>query len=310
MFVSTILLLNINESLLIMLKSMTAFARVEEITNEIKVVVEIRSLNSKNLDMILRLAPTYYKFEDKIKKIIQQKINRGRIETLITIQENLEDQDQFEVNFDRATAYVNVLNQIIDHFDFKDTVNLRDIMKAGGIIKPIEKENNFDAVEPILLSCLKNALDEIYSMRSKEGEALGNDIESRLEYIEESLTKISNLAHTQVEYYQKKLKDRITALTNNLIEIDTVRISQEAAILADRSDISEELIRLKSHVQQFKEYMKLNEPVGRKLNFLLQEMGREFNTIGSKSGNVDISKIIVNLKSEHEKIREQIQNIE
>lgn len=289
---------------------MTAFARAEEITDEIKVVVEIRSLNSKNLDMILRMAPTYYKFEDQVKKKIQQLLNRGRIETMISIQENLEDQDQFEVNLDRATAYISVLNQIIDHFQFKHTVSLRDVMKSGGIIKPMEKENNLSAVEPILMSCLKCALDEICVMRSKEGEALGKDIDDRLSFIEKSLTKISDLAHTQVAYYQQKLNDRIAVLTNNLIDIDPVRIAQEAAILADRSDISEELIRLQSHVQQFRDFMKDTKPVGRKLNFLLQEIGREFNTIGSKSGNVEISKIIVILKSEHEKIREQIQNIE
>ncbi|MBF0449544.1 MAG: YicC family protein [Candidatus Magnetomorum sp.] len=293
-----------------MLNSMTAFARAEENINNIQVVVEIRSLNSKNLDMILRLAPTYYIFEDQIKKSIQQCLSRGRVETMISIQENVEDQDKFEANIDRATEYVRVLNQIIDHFQLNHPLNLRDIMKAGGIIKPIEKENNLDSVAPIVMSSLNRALDNLCIMRATEGLSLAKDLENRLGFIDQELNKIIDLAQGQVAYYQQKLKDRIAVLTNNIIEVDPLRIAQEAAILADRSDISEEIIRLQSHIQQFRNFMEEDAPVGRKLNFLLQEMGREVNTIGSKSGNVEISKIIVTLKSEHEKIREQIQNIE
>jgi uncharacterized protein (TIGR00255 family) len=289
---------------------MTAFARAEDSTNTIQIVVEIRSLNSKNLDMILRLAPTYYSFEDQIKKSIKNRLNRGRIETMISIQENIDEQDKFEANLERASEYVHVLEQIIDHFDLKHKVTLRDMMKAGGIIKPVEKENDLESVEPLLMSTLNRALDDLCVMRSTEGTILAQDMNNRLNFIEQELTKIDDLAKEQVNYYQQKLKDRIAVLTNNIIEIDPVRIVQEAAILADRSDISEEIVRLRSHIQQFRQFISENVPVGRKLNFLLQEMGRELNTIGSKSGNVDISKIIVELKSEHEKIREQIQNIE
>jgi len=293
-----------------MFNSMTAFARAEDSTNTIQIVVEIRSLNSKNLDMILRLAPTYYSFEDQIKKSIKNRLNRGRIETMISIQENIDEQDKFEANLERASEYVHVLEQIIDHFDLKHKVTLRDMMKAGGIIKPVEKENDLESVEPLLMSTLNRALDDLCVMRSTEGTILAQDMNNRLNFIEQELTKIDDLAKEQVNYYQQKLKDRIAVLTNNIIEIDPVRIVQEAAILADRSDISEEIVRLRSHIQQFRQFISENVPVGRKLNFLLQEMGRELNTIGSKSGNVDISKIIVELKSEHEKIREQIQNIE
>jgi len=289
---------------------MTAFARAEQSTENIQVVVEIRSLNSKNLDMILRMPSTYYTFEDQIKKSIQKKLNRGRIETMISIQESIEDQDRFEANLDRAKEYMHVLQQVIDHFNLKHTISLRDIMKAGGIIKPLEKENNLDEVQPVLIECLEKALDDICVMRSTEGKALADDIGKRLNDISQALQTISTLAQGQVAYYQEKLKDRIATLTHSIIEIDPVRIAQEAAILADRSDISEEITRLESHIQQFQNFMNDSVPVGRKLNFILQEIGREFNTIGSKSGSVEISKIIVQLKSEHEKIREQIQNIE
>jgi len=289
---------------------MTAFARAEKSTDTIQVVVEIRSLNSKNLDTILRLAPTYFTFEDQIKKMIKKCLHRGRIETMISIHENMESQDRFEANLDRATEYIQVLKQVIDHFQLKHTIGLRDIMKAGNIIKPLEKENDLEVVEPLLLECLQNALDEICVMRKAEGKALFLDIDQRLNDILHYLNKISDLAKKQKDYYYQKLKERIANLTHDLIEIDPVRIAQEAAILADRSDISEEITRIESHIQQFKSFMNENEPVGRKLNFLLQEIGREFNTIGSKSGCVEISKMIVNLKSEHEKIREQIQNIE
>ena len=183
-------------------------------------------------------------------------------------------------------------------------------MKAGNIIKPLEKENDLDAVEPLVLECLKNALTDICTMRATEGKALFHDIDLRLNEIVVSLNTINDLASEQLDYYTQKLQERIKNLTHNMVDIDPVRIAQEAAILADRSDISEEITRLESHIQQFRALMNENQPVGRKLNFLLQEIGRELNTIGSKSGSAEISKIIVNLKSEHEKIREQIQNIE
>jgi uncharacterized protein (TIGR00255 family) len=289
---------------------MTAFARAEKSTDTIQVVVEIRSLNSKNLDLILRMPPTYYIFEDQIKKTIKNNLNRGRIETMISIQENIESQDRFEANLERATEYIHVLKQVIDHFQLKHTIGLRDIMKAGNIIKPIEKENDFEAVKPLVMECLQNALDDLCVMRATEGKALFQDIDIRLNDIIASLNNISSLANEQLQYYHQKLQERIAVLTHNMVEIDPVRIAQESALLADRSDISEEITRLESHIQQFKTFMNDNQPVGRKLNFLLQEMGRELNTIGSKSGSAEISKIIVTLKSEHEKIREQIQNIE
>jgi uncharacterized protein (TIGR00255 family) len=147
-------------------------------------------------------------------------------------------------------------------------------------------------------------------MRATEGKALFHDIDNRLNEMGQSLKKITGLASEQLDYYCQKLQERIATLTHNMVEIDHVRIAQEAAILADRSDISEEITRLESHIQQFRTLMNENLPVGRKLNFLLQEIGRELNTIGSKSGSSEISRMIVNLKSEHEKIREQIQNIE
>jgi len=293
-----------------MFNSMTAFSRSEKSTDTIQVVVEIRSLNSKNLDLVLRLAPTYFVFEDQIKTMIKKYLHRGRIETMISIQENIESQDRFEANIDRATEYIHVLKQVIDHFQLKHTIGLRDIMKAGNIIKPLEKENDLESVEPLVIECLQNALSDLCTMRSTEGKALFLDIDHRLNDIEKSLQKISSLANEQLDYYYHKLKERIATLTRNMVDIDPVRVSQEAAIYADRSDISEEITRLDSHIKQFRTLMNENQPVGRKLNFLLQEIGRELNTIGSKSGSAEISRIIVTLKSEHEKIREQIQNIE
>jgi len=293
-----------------MFNSMTAFARAEESTDTIQIVVEIRSLNSKNLDLILRMAPTYCIFEDQIKKMIKNNLHRGRIETMISIQENIESQDRFEANLDRATEYIKVLKHVIDHFQLKHTIGLRDIMKAGNIIKPIEKDTDFEAVEPLVMECLQKALYDVCVMRATEGKALFQDIDHRLNFFTESLNKIASLASEQLQYYHQKLQERIATLTHNMVDIDPVRIAQESAILADRSDISEEITRLESHIQQFRTFMNDNEPTGRKLNFLLQEIGRELNTIGSKSGSAEISKIIVSLKSEHEKIREQIQNIE
>ena len=183
-------------------------------------------------------------------------------------------------------------------------------MSIGGIIKQTEKAAEAEIIWPVIEECLTNTLDNLEAMQKKEGDFIAADLQNRLDYLDDCIGEIENDVDGLLSHYQQRLKERLTALTRETVEIDPGRLAQEAAFLADRSDISEEIVRAKSHVRQFRHIMNSEEPGGRKLNFLLQELHREFNTMGSKIGQADTSHKIVDVKSELEKIREQIQNVE
>ena len=289
---------------------MTAFSRAEKIQDNLTAIIEIRSYNSRYLDITLRMAQSYLSLENKIKSLISEKIARGRIEVKIQIQDISEETCSFEVDEIKAKAYYKALTDLKNLFDIKTQIPLEMLSNVSGIIKPPEIEKNIDAAWLVIKDCMNEALTSLDSMRKIEGDYLEKDFENRLNKIEAVIEQIKKGSDGLLSHYQEKLKARISSLTAGIIEIDPGRIAQEAAFLADKSDISEEIVRAKSHVEQFRSIMKLNEPGGRKLNFLLQEFNREFNTMGSKTGNFDISHTIVKLKSEIEKIREQVQNVE
>ncbi len=293
-----------------MIKSMTAFASGEKTEGNITAGVEIRSYNSRYLDIVLRIPQNYLGFEDKIKKLISEKIARGRIELRLNMETQDEESLAFEVDKAKAKAFYKALCDLKGILGMDSEVTLKMLTGVQGIIKPAEIEIDPESIWPVIEECVKNALFDLDKMRQKEGGFLARDFDLRLEAIEEAIVKIESLSANLIEHYKERLVERIGELTKGTIEIDEARIVQEAAFLADRSDISEEIIRAKSHVSQFKSIMAKDGPSGRKLNFLLQEFNREFNTMGAKSGNADLSHIIVNLKSELEKIREQVQNVE
>jgi uncharacterized protein (TIGR00255 family) len=183
-------------------------------------------------------------------------------------------------------------------------------MSIGGIVKQTERVAEAEIIWPVIEECLTVALNNLEVMQKKEGDFMAADLLKRLDYLDDCIGEIENDSGGLLAHYQLRLKERLGALTREMVEIDPGRLAQEAAFLADRSDISEEIVRAKSHVQQFRHIMNSEEPGGRKLNFLLQELHREFNTMGSKIGQADASHRIVTVKSELEKIREQIQNVE
>nr|WP_054702277.1 DUF1732 domain-containing protein [Desulfosarcina cetonica] len=189
-------------------------------------------------------------------------------------------------------------------------VPLETILAAGGMIQAVEAEKDLDAIWQELLPCLSAALSDLDAMRRVEGDNLAEDFRQRLDGIAVMLAKIEAQADQVPALARQRLVERIEALTRGIVEIDETRISQEAALLADRSDISEEIVRAKSHIQQFRSLMADDAPAGRPLNFLLQEFNREFNTMGAKSGKAAMSHTIVAVKSELEKLREQVQNVE
>jgi uncharacterized protein (TIGR00255 family) len=205
---------------------------------------------------------------------------------------------------------VAILKELKSEFDLENEITLDLLVGAGGIFKPVEKAPNADILWQALKGCMDLALDDLEAMRRKEGDFIAEDIERRLDLISDCLKRIEKGSKDLLMQYQERLKERISLLTQNMIELDPARIAQEAAFLADRSDISEEIVRAASHLNQFHQIMNDVEPAGRKLNFLLQELNREFNTMGSKIGNAETAHLIIDVKSELEKIREQIQNVE
>jgi uncharacterized protein (TIGR00255 family) len=237
-------------------------------------------------------------------------VHRGRVDLRIDITELGDDSQTFEIDWPRANAYLEALQRLQQTLDLPGDLTLDQVVAAGGIIKPAEKERNLIPVWSVVETCLEEALLALDHMRQREGDALAADIHRRLDDIGSQLGVIEKSSEGLLGIYQAKLLERIQTLTQGNVEIDPSRIAQEAAFLADRSDISEEVVRAASHLEQFRSIVAGEAPAGRKLNFLLQEFNREFNTMGAKTSRTDIAHRVVDLKSEIEKIREQVQNIE
>jgi len=293
-----------------MIFSMTAFSSARQVSDSISVYCEIRACNSKALDISLRITSGYLSLEEKIKTMISERISRGRLDVLIQISDSSSSAVAFEVDGIRAQAYYNALVEISRRFSLKDPVPLQLLAGYPGVIKSAETEKDMDAVWLIVQQCLQASVCDLVAMRKREGDFIARDIRSRLDSIAEQLDGIEQQSRNLIAYYQTRLLNRIKQITQGIIDIDPGRMAQEAAFLADRSDISEEIVRSRSHILQFRKIMDSPEPAGRKLNFLLQEMSREMNTMGAKTENAAVSYQVVEVKTELEKIREQAQNIE
>ncbi|MCD4719964.1 MAG: YicC family protein [Desulfobacula sp.] len=293
-----------------MIKSMTAFSQGSKTHGTITADVTIRSYNSRHLDVSFYCPEFCQVFEEDIKKIIAKTHDRGRIDIKLFIRDDAKDLDQFEVDEAKAISYFQALKKIKQDLNLSGDIYLTDILAARNVIVSSKKEQDSkDLWEPIRL-CVETASADLDIMRREEGKNLYSDLTSRIDYIEKNLKQIEKDAAKIPPIYKQRLMERISYLTSDTEELDPVRISQEAAILADKSDVSEEIVRLYSHIRQFRDIIDSDNSQGRKLNFLIQEFNREFNTIGSKAGNASLSHRVVDLKSELEKIREQVQNIE
>jgi uncharacterized protein (TIGR00255 family) len=292
-----------------MLQSMTAFARSESCGETLEVVVELRSVNSRHLDISLRVPEAFLNLEEKIKGILSDRLKRGRIDVKVKIRNETPESSAFEINKPLAEGYYRALEELKDHLQIQPGVALDLVARVGGIIRPVEVKRSVETDWFDISSCLNRAVDDLIEMRQREGTIIAEDLLDRIDFIKNQTNKIELEASGLPELYQERLKRRMLALTKGVIELEPDRIVQEAALLADRSDISEEIVRVRSHIQQFHFIMTSEADAGRKLNFLLQEFGREFNTMGSKVGLANLSHMIVDVKSELEKIREQVQNI-
>ncbi|MFO7666630.1 MAG: YicC/YloC family endoribonuclease [Desulfobacterales bacterium] len=293
-----------------MIKSMTGFARSEKTGESLEVMTEIRSYNSKNLDINLRISHDHLLLEERIKRLISDRISRGRIEIRIEIKNNVNNIREFEIDEEKATAYYNALVRLKNILKIDYEIPFAIIAGAEGVIKPVVIYKDVEAEWPLIRDVLGEAVSRLDEMRLKEGQFIAGDFITRFEGIEKSLSRIEDESRDLSAYYKERLKERISLLAGETVELDAGRIAQEAAFLADRCDISEEIVRARSHISQFHMIMNSVEPAGRKMNFLLQELNREFNTIGSKTEKAFVSHVVVDVKSEIEKIREQVQNIE
>ena len=293
-----------------MINSMTAFASVERASGPTRVNIEIRTYNHRHLDIALRLPQTYLSLEEKIKSTIAAMLARGRVEMKVQIREESDVAVGYEIDLDRARALHDVLRRLAGELDLAPQIPLEFFFREGNIIKPAEVDSDVEACWPVVKEGLDEALKDLITMRKREGDHIAADFKARLAWIEAQLDNIANQVGDLLPQYQERLKGRMAALCKGIVEIDAARLAQEAAFLADRSDIAEEIVRARSHLSQFGVLMQAAEPAGRKLNFLLQELNREFNTIGSKVERPEIAHMVVAIKSELEKIREQVQNVE
>lgn len=293
-----------------MLCSMTAFASAAQTSSVATVSCEIRSVNSRFLDLNCRLPQSLPNAEERLKALVGEYVQRGRIDIKLQITETVTPTDLYEIDWVRARGFMQALEELKQHFNLETPISLQMLVTLPGLIRPAEVAIDPELLWPAVESCLRTALAELQVMRQREGQTLAADIQGRLQDIETGLRSIDADAAEMLAHYQARLTRRMQKLTGGLVAIEAERVAQEAAFLAERSDISEELIRAQSHCEQFTAIMQHEAAAGRKLNFLLQELNREITTIGAKAEKVSIARQVIHIKAELEKIREQIQNIE
>jgi uncharacterized protein (TIGR00255 family) len=294
-----------------MVRSMTGYGRAEAILDGQKMVVEIKSLNHRFLEISLRIPASLSAIEMEIKKKIAEPLLRGKIEVTIRrdAQGSTENGHFLALNLPLAQNYYNLLTQLKQSLGMKDEIRLEMITAQKDIFLPMEPSQDMMALWQRLAMVLDEALAGLIDMRQREGEILVRDLLARLDLMALLLSGIEAKTPRVVLEYQRRLTDRVREMTCGLM-IDEARLSQEIAIFAEKSDVTEEIVRFRSHLGQFQEMLNSEDAIGRKVDFLIQEMNREVNTIGSKSSDADISKQVIEIKSELAKLREQVQNLE
>lgn len=293
-----------------MIKSMTGFGRGENSDGIHNFNVEIKTVNHRYNDIIIKMPKHLNYLEEKIKKTIKKKINRGRVEVYVNLEYISESAVDVNVDIELARAYKDGLDEITNELQIEDDVKLSHILTFSEIVKTERKEYNEDVIWNCLSESTEAALQNVVNMRVEEGIALKNDMEIQLDKLKSMIVEIEKRAPLVVEDYRNRLKSRIDELIDKDYDLDEDRLNYEVAIFADKSDINEEVIRFKSHINQFLMSLESKDPIGRKLDFIIQEMNREINTIGSKANDLTITNYVVDIKSEVEKIREQVQNVE
>lgn len=292
-----------------MILSMTGFGQAAGRILDRDVTVEMRSVNNRFRDVIVRMPKSFQALDDQIKKIVAGKVARGRVDASIQIDDANNRNERLLLDMELARAYYGMLKQLKDEFDLSGDITVDNMTNLRDVIRYEEEELDLEEFMAGLKELIDEALGKLVNMRKTEGRAIAADFRNRLADMAGWVDGIEAKRDVVVSETRAKLEHRIAALTDG-VELDQTRLHQEAAYIIDRSDITEEIVRLRSHFSQFDAVLNKVGPVGRKLEFLLQEINREVNTIGSKSGDVEISNLVVDLKSELEKLREQVMNVE
>jgi uncharacterized protein (TIGR00255 family) len=292
-----------------MLKSMTGFGRAEGETTWGKVVVESRSVNHRYCDINIKLPKRLTLFENRIKEIIRSEVSRGRIDVSLRLDTVGEERVQLSVDLELAQQYYRVLQELKEKLQLKDDITLNLLAGTKDIITAKEESGDIEPYWEEILPILKQSFKNMDDMKRFEGESLTKDLQKRLEHIAQQLQMIKQQFPAHLKAAFSRLHERLRSLLEGM-EIDPLRFQQEVAFLGERTDITEEIVRAESHLAQFCSLLGGNEPVGRKMDFLLQEIHREVNTVSAKANDAEISQRVVEMKSELEKIREQVQNIE
>ena len=292
-----------------MIKSMTGFGRSTYENEGREYIIEIKSVNNRFTDINIKMPRNLNYLEEKIRKQILSNISRGKVEVSIQLNNNSDLGKKINLNTDIAKKYVEELKKLSEETNIIDNINIMDVARFPDVLNIRIDEEAEEVIEKELFTALDSAIDSFLDMRQKEGSKIKVDLENRIEVIKRKIEQISSISAGLVDEYVVKLETRINELLKTDV-VDQTRLAQEVVIYSDKCSVEEEITRLKSHISQFLNLLNENIAIGKKLDFLIQEMNRETNTIGSKANNLEITNFVVDIKTELENVREQIQNIE
>ena len=293
-----------------MIRSMTSFGRSSSEEGKKRFfTVEMKSVNSRYLDANIRMPKSLISLEEEIRKMINNSLSRGKVDVFVNLKTYNEGNGVPKVDINLAQGYLQCLKEIEEKLGVKNDISVMQIARLPEVITVVEEEDKIEEIWQEIRPLIEESLNMMISMREAEGNKLKEDILSKITTVEELVSKVEEFADDIPKAFKVKLEERLKELLGN-VDIDENRVAMEVCMFADKSTVDEEIIRLRSHINQVRETLKLNEPVGRKLDFIVQEMNRETNTIGSKSSDIKMTNIVIDIKNILEKIREQGQNIE
>ena len=292
-----------------MVRSMTGFGRAKYSENGLNITVEFKSVNHRYFEFTSRLPKGYMFLDEKLNSFCRQKVSRGKLEAAVIIEDNSEGSAEVEVNTAYADAFLAAIKEMSQRYNIKNDVKMSALISNPELFTVKRQTLPEETVTAAVLKTAEEAMESFISMRTAEGERLKKDVKARTDFILEKVAFVEERSPETVKAYREKLEQKIKELIADA-QVDEQRLLTETAIFADKVAVAEETVRLKSHIKQFCTLLEGDDPIGRKLDFIVQEMNREANTIGSKAQDIEIAHTVVDIKSEIEKIREQIQNIE